>query len=597
MMRSPPLENPGGVPCTASVTKTTNTTTNVRSTQSSSISVITVIKQLQAEVKVLRELVYQLQKDNEEQKVKHKEEINSIMSTIEPYVHECILSAGIPRNQHSIALQCNEKQAPSQGAPSKQPTKRNATRPTVASTPLRQGVKKTYASVLVHTNVPNKNPLDLLRQTQPNPDELGVKDWKKFSRNSAILAFQNKEKADEFNKKASQLGIAVKVQSKKPYELRIHRLPMDTTEIYLKSQLLEFTGENVTVKIIKYKTIDDSLLGIIECSKMAFDKLRTVKYLSIRWEKCPIDTKPILMKCKTCGLLGHTPKNCQGPINIDPEHDGPVCPNCYQFNKLCQQNGRPKNHWRSTNHDINYVKCPTRKAYLRKYINARKQNDDKDDIIRNISTERMYASTPVHIAVSSANTSLNAEISQEKIVQPTLEQSEDQQLPPSSTPSEDEEDNVSNIEENSHMIDKEPSSPSSDMSEQCDNVDAIIGRRKTADGTFEYLVKWKEYEPSWELSTNLNCPKLIEDYNQVQPTHSTFIGGKEIECITRKRYLNDGLDENGKLFGHYSFYVKFKGYHYGHNIWVSEHDLDTGYIKEYLEIHPLTAEWPPRHYT
>lgn len=104
------------------------------------------------------------------------------------------------------------------------------------------------------------------------------------------------------------------------------------------------------------------------------------------WERCPIDTKVLLMTCQKCGLLGHTKNHCPGKVTIAHEGEDPCCTNCYMYNKMCQTNGRPKSHYRTTNHDINYGKCPTRMRFRRKYIKARKVEDIPSDILRQSST-------------------------------------------------------------------------------------------------------------------------------------------------------------------------------------------------------------------
>ncbi|KAG5678650.1 hypothetical protein PVAND_008306 [Polypedilum vanderplanki] len=46
-------------------------------------------------------------------------------------------------------------------------------------------------------------------------------------------------------------------------------------------------------------------------------------------------------------------------------------------------------------------------------------------------------------------------------------------------------------------------------------VEAVVGKRITIEGKIEYLLKWKNYSNksnTWEPSENLNCTKLIRNY-------------------------------------------------------------------------------------
>lgn len=121
---------------------------------------------------------------------------------------------------------------------------------------------------VVHAKFPDENPIEILRQKTDDPYQLGVKSWKTFSKSTAILNFKNKDEADKFRVKAKDYGLHSKRPTKKPYEFRIHRIPLKCTKLDVQTKLKEHTGTEIdSVKIIAYKNIKDSNLALIECNK------------------------------------------------------------------------------------------------------------------------------------------------------------------------------------------------------------------------------------------------------------------------------------------------------------------------------------------
>lgn len=353
-----------------------NTSTKVAfASAARQVKKINSISQLQSEVTVLRKHLFKVTKEVEVIKSQHEEEIAALKKQIVNLSNELKSE----KSRHNAVVSNTVKQKVSY--------RRNVSNQETS----RLVQKKTYASVLIHTQG-NKNPIDIIKEVQPEPKEIGLKKWSKFSNSTAILSFENQDQLCKFKQNVSNLGIAVKSVVKKPYEFRVHRIPLDSTEDELRLRLCDLTAtDRISVKFIKYKSITDSILGLVSCNEQAFNRMKNVKLITFRWARCPIDIKPILMVCKLCGLLGHTKNHCAGQIVIPDNTDGPCCLNCYEHNRKCQANGRPKSHWRTTNHEIADSKCPTRRAYRRKYIRARKANSIDEDDVRNNSTSTVVS--------------------------------------------------------------------------------------------------------------------------------------------------------------------------------------------------------------
>jgi chromobox protein 1 len=63
-------------------------------------------------------------------------------------------------------------------------------------------------------------------------------------------------------------------------------------------------------------------------------------------------------------------------------------------------------------------------------------------------------------------------------------------------------------------------------------VEAIVDKR-VYDGEVQYLLKWKNFPPeenTWEPSTNLNCPALLDDFEKNHPNGS--LNRPDIPAIT-----------------------------------------------------------------
>jgi hypothetical protein len=107
---------------------------------------------------------------------------------------------------------------------------------------------------------------------------------------------------------------------------------------------------------------------------LALDRVRTV---FIRLKKCPVDIKPNLVKCKSCGLLEHTPNYCRydaktaAKVLQRTKNPNKQCADCEAHNKSIQERKAAKTLLLNPNHSTGDQRCQILKRQLKKYFTAR----------------------------------------------------------------------------------------------------------------------------------------------------------------------------------------------------------------------------------
>lgn len=186
----------------------------------------------------------------------------------------------------------------------------------------------------------------------------GVKGFQSLSDGAISITFENEDGHSRFNEelKAKKANIDWGMPAANPYEFRIHRLDPGLLPSTISSEIERRTGiEPIEVRIYQYsdQRYKGTNFSIIRCGRVLFDRVRNLSSISIGWEKYRVDTAPLPLKCKSCGLLGHTRKKCQietVPVEIREKLHVPTvqadptqkleCPDCVLQNHLNKNNNR-----------------------------------------------------------------------------------------------------------------------------------------------------------------------------------------------------------------------------------------------------------------
>ena len=228
-----------------------------------------------------------------------------------------------------------------------------------------------------------------LDKARYEPEDIGVTGAPIRFPSGAMLIRVQADKLEAANDAIKKAGLEVKgTVEQKPCEFRVHRIPSNTNAEKLKAALEKIAGQQeFRVVLEKYKDRSGKLANLqiayCTCTKVAFVKIAMKKTVRLGWSVCTIDTKPQLMRCRKCGLLGHTTKYCSLEETIgsrwklesnDPEAN---CADCRAFNVQINDGLATKIRKRDTGHPTRSYQCPTRKKLLRKYLLARQGEADK----------------------------------------------------------------------------------------------------------------------------------------------------------------------------------------------------------------------------
>lgn len=149
----------------------------------------------------------------------------------------------------------------------------------------------------------------------------------------------------------------------------------------LKPDNVSFANYQKESKKNRYK------FAVVECSKELYEKSLSRRSIVVAYKRCVVDSSPMLMRCKTCGLLGHTVNHCKGlPEKLQNlSSNSATCLDCAAYNLHLTEVGAPKVQFRSITHSTNSYTCGTKQAFTKKYYEAREgirgnenTNEDND---------------------------------------------------------------------------------------------------------------------------------------------------------------------------------------------------------------------------
>ena len=211
----------------------------------------------------------------------------------------------------------------------------------------------------------------ILREHKIVPRNTGIRHTVEFSSGAALLTVE-KDHLENLLAKAKECGIEPKRKIiPNTFEFKLHGVPDDYPKEELAEDINDALGHKPSdIIFIKYK---DNRVGqhmaIIKCSRELLDAANNRQTIRVEYQRCRIDTKPQLMKCKKCSLYGHTQNHCKGITErIDQiSKETGECLDCLVYNQEQLSAGLPRHRLRDTNHAKGHHHCATKKALLKKY--------------------------------------------------------------------------------------------------------------------------------------------------------------------------------------------------------------------------------------
>lgn len=132
---------------------------------------------------------------------------------------------------------------------------------------------------------------------------------------------------------------------------------------------MQYTYKDPTKKNIK--------MVVVEADTPLYRYAQGRRHLIIEYSRCRINTKPQLIRCKVCRVLGHTRNNCPGlPLEMENVALN-RCAHCSIH--LLKRGASQEAIDKRTNHKTNAVMCPIRLKFERKYFEGREEVEEEED--------------------------------------------------------------------------------------------------------------------------------------------------------------------------------------------------------------------------
>jgi len=219
-----------------------------------------------------------------------------------------------------------------------------------------------------------------LESSNLQPRTIGLLNIVEFASGAALLTIQA-DKAAEFGTRLPELGLRLKPRDRRRmFSFRIHDIPEDLHVPDIAEHIEAATqAKPAKVSTVTYNSQAENSgkFAVVECEHALFNLMRRKRTLLLGYRRCRIDTSPLLMRCRTCSLFGHTKNTCPGiPEEIRPEPS--QCLDCQVYNLRMKKAGLPRSRCRDTKHPAGSRDCPTKRCLVKKYVAERRPADDDD---------------------------------------------------------------------------------------------------------------------------------------------------------------------------------------------------------------------------
>lgn len=243
--------------------------------------------------------------------------------------------------------------------------------------------------------------LQQVRSAKIEKDKYDILNFSKMKDDSVAFSFDSLENQKLFIQELlnKNIGFIAPIDDERRYETRIHRLLEGAThgEIYEKiGALIPNSHEEFTVDIFLYKNekYRGENLAILKSTLRVYEALLRIPKITLDWRVCRVDASSIPLKCKGCGIIGHTKARCRESAIPESIKNTPnECTDCLAQNYLNSKNRYYK--LRDTNHQRNTTECKTYLAFTHRRLKGYVNQDNNGRVVLPVSAGRSVGEIPL----------------------------------------------------------------------------------------------------------------------------------------------------------------------------------------------------------
>ena len=244
----------------------------------------------------------------------------------------------------------------------------------VKDLPKKQQIEK----ILLIPENPADRAIRILQDNGVRARTAGILNVVEFGGGSALVVVE-KSKAEALRQRLPSLHLKAKEKpALRKCSFRIHDVPIGESEEDIMEDL-EARLRAAPSKVIKvpYRGKPDSgtVMVVVECDRELFDLVTGRTSIPIGYQRYRIDTSLQIMRCRDCGLYGHTRNHCPG-LSVELKRlqssSNKACLDCAAYNEKTKAAGLPRSRLRRTDHQPGDAACRTFGILVRKFRLARR---------------------------------------------------------------------------------------------------------------------------------------------------------------------------------------------------------------------------------